>query len=273
MRVIMNDLRGSIWRKWDLHIHSPFTHLENRYGTITIDEFANKLAENEVVAIGLTNYFRFKDEDFEFADTLRKKDIAVFLNLELRTKPENKEDQDMHIHLIFSDKVSKKQIDDFLGRLKTFGNKICGNLTQSEIETETVSFQILKDSLAEEGRLENLVHIRDYILAACPRGQGEFRPKKSGDGRGNTTAIVIDRETDILFGRDGDTSFFLRTDRFDDSKKKPVFSCCDAHDLQSVGGKSTWVKADTTFDGLLQTVFDPEERVKIRRSIPTRSSF
>lgn len=264
----MNDPRGSIWRKWDLHVHSPFTHLENRYGTVTADDFAKKLAENEVVTIGLTNYFRFKDEDFEFADALRAKDVTVFLNLELRTKPENKEDQDMHIHLIFSDKVSKKQINDFLGRLKTFGSKICGNLTQTEIESETVSFQTFKDALAEEGRLGNLVHLRDYVLASCPRGQGEFRPMQSGDGRGNTTAIVIDKETDILFGRDGDVAFFLKEDRFEGSKKKPVFSCCDAHDLNSVGGKSTWVKSDTTFDGLLQTVFDPEERVKIQDRNP-----
>ncbi len=264
----INNPSGSNWRKWDLHVHSPFTHLENRFGTVTVEDYAKKLSENGVVAIGLTNYFKFKDEDFEFADALRKKEVAVFLNLEMRTKPENKEDQDMHIHVIFSDKVTKKQINDFLGRLKTFGNKICGNLTQAEIETETLSFQILKDALAEEGRLGNLVHIRDYILAACPRGQGEFRPMKSGGGRGNTAAIVIDKETDILFGREADVPFFLSTDRFDDCKKKPVFSCCDAHDLKDVGTKSTWVKADTTFDGLLQTVFDPEERVKIQDRYP-----
>ena len=259
---------GSAWRKWDLHLHSPFTHLANRYDSVSVDDFIKKLSENEIAIVGLTNYFRFKDEDFEFADTLRSKGFVVFLNLELRTKPENKEDEDMHIHIIFSDSVSKKKINDFLGRLKTFGNKICSNLIQGEIETETLSFQILKDTLAEEGRLGNLLHIQDYILAACPRGQGEFRPLQNGDGRGNAAAIVIDKETDVLFGCEKDVAFFLREDRFDGCKKKPVFSCSDAHNLESVGSKSTWVKADTTFDGLLQAVFDPEERAKIQDRYP-----
>ena len=64
----MNDqtgkfLRGSEWRRWDLHIHSPLSVLNNQYpnnpnGSLNWDQFINKLEEIESVSvIGITDYF------------------------------------------------------------------------------------------------------------------------------------------------------------------------------------------------------------------------
>ena len=63
---------GSIWRKWDFHVHTPYSILNNNYGfnpfeltesdlETEFDEYVKKLftlaVENNVAAIGITDYF------------------------------------------------------------------------------------------------------------------------------------------------------------------------------------------------------------------------
>src|SRR5436305_2049545 len=52
--------RGSEWRKWDLHVHTPFSALNNGFGQ-DFDRYAavllRKAVEQGVAAIGVTDYF------------------------------------------------------------------------------------------------------------------------------------------------------------------------------------------------------------------------
>ena len=101
--------RGSEWRKWDLHIHSCYSVLNNNYthnseGKIddeSVREFIQTLKENEISAIGLTNYFQFSDDDFNLKNKLEDAGIATFLNLEIRLSNINKNDELFDYHIIF----------------------------------------------------------------------------------------------------------------------------------------------------------------------------
>src|ERR1039458_9904829 len=52
--------RGSEWRRWDLHVHTPFSALNNGFGT-DFDQYAKLLleraVEKDIAAIGVTDYF------------------------------------------------------------------------------------------------------------------------------------------------------------------------------------------------------------------------
>ncbi|MCK9327898.1 MAG: hypothetical protein M0P69_20555 [Bacteroidales bacterium] len=267
-----NDPKGSKWRMWDLHIHSPYTFLANEYGNLSISDYVDRLVESGVQVIGLTNYFRFADNEIEeIKPLLEEKGIAVFPNLEFRTQPENKDNEEMHVHLIFSDQTPLEKIKSFLGRLKTTDDKYCSTLTEQDIASTTVSFDSLFTKLHEDKELQ---HLQDYLLAACPRGQGSFRPSQTDDGRGNTLAITIDQKTDVLFGNADDTDFFLDTTRYVHAEAKPVVACSDAHSTETIAQKYTWIKADKTFEGLKQILWEPKERVKIldRNPNDTKSS-
>ena len=52
--------RGSEWRKWDLHVHTPASGMANGYGA-DWDDYVKTLftlaVEREVAAIGITDYF------------------------------------------------------------------------------------------------------------------------------------------------------------------------------------------------------------------------
>lgn len=53
-----------------------------------------------------------------------------------------------------------------------------------------------------------------------------------------------------------------------------LLDCSDAHnnsdssDKDRIGNCNTWIKANSTFEGLKQILFEPEERVKIQETKP-----
>lgn len=52
--------RGSEWHKWDLHVHTPESGMENAYNC-SWDEYVQALfrsaISNNIVALGITDYF------------------------------------------------------------------------------------------------------------------------------------------------------------------------------------------------------------------------
>ena len=52
--------RGSEWRRWDLHVHTPFSALNNGFGA-DFDIYARELLERavaaEIAVVGITDYF------------------------------------------------------------------------------------------------------------------------------------------------------------------------------------------------------------------------
>jgi hypothetical protein len=82
--------KGSVWRKWDLHVHSPKTHLANRYGgdeSAAWAAFVERIKTEQLVVIGLTNYFFFDvDEVEKTREELAKANVqcTVLPNIEVR---------------------------------------------------------------------------------------------------------------------------------------------------------------------------------------------
>ena len=95
--------RGSIWRKWDLHVHTPFSILNNGFGN-NWDEYIKQLftkaIENNIEAIGITDYFTIEGykkikndylnkpsklaELFNPEEIVKIKSILVLPNIEFR---------------------------------------------------------------------------------------------------------------------------------------------------------------------------------------------
>lgn len=64
----MNSVYGSEWRKWDFHVHTPYSVLNNQFGIIASDDSDTgfdryvqqlflKAIEKDIWAIGITDYF------------------------------------------------------------------------------------------------------------------------------------------------------------------------------------------------------------------------
>jgi len=94
----------------------------------------------------------------------------------------------------------------------------------------------------------------------------------------------IDKYSDAFYANAGSREYFLETTRLETDEviaPKPVFDGCDAHSFDGLrdclgrhvtteGAKTNiaWIKADPTYEGLLQTLIEPRDRVAIQTTAP-----
>ncbi|MEM6428224.1 MAG: hypothetical protein AAF708_03220 [Deinococcota bacterium] len=127
---------GSVWNRWDLHIHTPasFQHdfklgeslSEEEYSQRLWDEYIDTLeSELDVPAVGITDYFSIEGykKVLEYRQNDRLKNFELILpNIEFRTDivitKEGEKTESPNFHLIFSDDIPPEQIEkNFLERL------------------------------------------------------------------------------------------------------------------------------------------------------------
>ncbi|GAA9646960.1 gamma-glutamylcyclotransferase [Helicobacter pylori] len=254
--------KGSSWHKWDLHVHTPYTHLNKAY-KCSEEDFIQKLCTSEIDCIGLTNYFKFDEEEFDLKEKIEERGIKVFYNLEVRLDYQNNKDDCLDFHIIFSDEVSKQEIDNFLrnadvnvGKTK----KKLANLEKDDFNKAVVNFDQLLECLEEE----SLNLMGKYLLGFLSRGHGSIECEFLEKGGRNETIYkkVIDKSHFLIHSSDNQKN--LKDDRDSWLKyNKPLLQSSDAHKEDSIGKKYTWIKAEKTFEGLKQIIYEPETRVSI----------
>jgi hypothetical protein len=264
------NARGSEWRKWDLHVHTPFTKLNNGYTAESEaqqwDLFCKKLEDSDVFAFGITdyfsaeNYFKFSEH---FGRNFSESCKTFFPNIEFRIDSKNKDGDHIQIHVLFSNESSVlNKFDGFFTRLKLVStddgkltSKYC---TKDDLEEITYEKAMVKiDDLKKQ--LESDFSSSDYLIVGLATGYGSIRPG-SQDGRGAEYAKEIDKICDAFFGNPDNVNFYLNKDpgrKQYNLPPKPVISGCDGHsfdDLDNWLGKwvandgnnkyLTWIKAD-----------------------------
>nr|WP_202628964.1 DNA repair protein [Cronobacter malonaticus] len=260
---------GSQWNKWDLHIHSPLTWLANSYDNVNIEDYVRTLGAHQLSLIAVTNYFYLRQNELEIIrDEIARQrlSITVLANVEFRLDQQNRDDQFINIHILFSEKLSTERINEALShlplRLTDGGGKnvYCCEKSVGDsghgVDTITVALLDMTSHLNSVLR-----PFQDFLIAVCPNGYGGYRP--GATGRSAAAATEIDRQGQIIFGGAADREFYLQTDRYPGATIKPVFLCSDAHSVAQIGGRYTWVKALPTFEGLRQALLEPESRLRI----------
>ncbi|MBP2460468.1 MULTISPECIES: TrlF family AAA-like ATPase [unclassified Rhizobium] len=275
------EQRGSIWRKWDLHVHAPGTKLADNYG-VRSDElwerYIQTLESSAVQAFGITDYFSF---DGYLETIARYRQLVpggkkLFIpNIEFRlleTVSTDGRNVNSHV-LIDPEAATQDALAKFLSDLETHitaggGRRIrCGELKQAQFAAATVSVRDI-----EEG-LRNCFSPEEYFIVTAAGNDG-LRGAAKKSQRSLSISDELDRASAAFFGKAGSSSYFLLDSRYEDGAKsdpKPVFDGSDAHsfaDLSRLTGdepsfQSTWIKANLTFRGLRQTLFEPEHRVFI----------
>ena len=133
--------RGSEWRKWDLQVHTPFSALNNGFGTdfqVYVKQLIEKACSAGIAVVGITDYFTIEGysalrkllADQPALKALVGEDLAakaaciLFLpNIELRTSIIVRDlkgaDSRVNFHVFFSDAVSPEDIEGhFLREVK-----------------------------------------------------------------------------------------------------------------------------------------------------------
>ncbi|XAI96385.1 hypothetical protein [Microcystis phage Mwe-JY31] len=272
--------KGSIWKKWDLHIHTPLTKLNNQY-EINIEDYCKTLEESDTQVFGITDYFNietYKIFTKEYSQRYPKTTKVFFPNIEFRLYNLNQNSEHIQVHVIFNnDSKTLSQIDDFLEHLEIKNIDFSSSTTQycKYSTIEKIGYDkiiITAENLIKT--LESNVERENYLIIGVVNGYGSFRPK-ANDGRYVELVKNIDNKCDGFFGKPDNVDFYLnkKGERPADLRPKPVFGGSDAHkeaDINRTEIIPTWIKADTTFQGLWQTTFEPEERIRLGVTIPDR---
>lgn len=168
--------RGSEWGKWDLHIHTPASILNNGFGNdwdIYVKQLFKSAIENKVVGIGITDYFSIDgykklkrdylqnqsklEELFEETEIELIKNILVIPNIEFRISKLVVDKQNsltwnrkVNYHIIFSDKIQIDDIEEnFLHRLEFENTALVGESSQSSSLTRR-NLEMLGAKLKQE---------------------------------------------------------------------------------------------------------------------------
>ena len=286
--------RGSEWRKWDLHIHAPDTKLNDQFRVQQgdkWDDYCEALHESDVEVFGITDYFSSSGY-YCTIDRFHKRypnSPKVFLcNIELRiSEVVNRAQEEVNIHLLFN--TFRRDFDQklrfFLHSLKT--NKTgdgdrhqpASELnTKSQFESATTTRGFIREALdATYGPNADLL---DHLLILTAANNDGIRAEP-GKRRKLLITDEIDKFSDGFFGNRNNSEYFLNTQRGEDKEErfapKPVLSGSDAHSFDDLSTKlgqvfldaqgnvlePTWIKADPTYEGLKQIIFEPANRVHI----------
>lgn len=288
--------RGSEWRKWDLHLHAPGTKLNDQFkvpgGGDMWDEYCRRLHDSDVHAFGITDYFS-ADCYFKTIAEYRNRYAEcskIFLpNVELRTNyVVNRAGEEVNVHLIFNPfrPGYESRVRSFLGALKITRTdpsdrdvKASELMRTTDFESATTTREYIREALLESyGRDADFL---DHVLIVTAANNDGIRAKQ-GVKRKAEISDELAKFSAAFFGNAGNVEWFLGTSRAEDrseyTEPKPVLSGCDAHSLDDLDMKlgqvvttpndgivlePTWIKADLTYEGLKQIVFEPANRVYI----------
>ena len=293
--------RGSEWRKWDLHIHTPGTAKNDHYGNSdeVWERYIDALEKSDVTVFGITDYFSIsnyiKVKEYQKQDRLKEKFLLP--NVEMRIYPVTDKSKLINIHAIFDPFLDVADIEREFFR-------------QLQFTYNDASYSCIDNDLAKLGRIvENNPNLADDV--AIKKGIDAFAVsyealKKvidkaffkghviialSNGSKDGVTGILnqegnmqplrkeITRMSDIILsGNPGDVEYFSGAKTAVEEvvstygSLKPCIIGSDAHSLDKVGvfpnDRITWIKADPTFEGLKQILFEPKERVRISDAIP-----
>ena len=244
----MKNTRGSEWNKWDLHIHTASSY-DSPYKADDADELlCQALAENDIKAVAITDHFKIDKTRIEHLRKLAP-EIVFFPGVELRT---DKGANNLHLILIFS------ELSDLETLSADFNAIMLRTLAKSKESDETIYWQF------------------DDIVEFCKNHGGLISihagKKSNGIDKEISNALPVKEaiKSDIAkhvdffeVGKKKDIVDYYKY-VFKEIDEKPIILCSDCHDPRKYSAKeSLWIKANVTFEGLKQCIFQPSERVYV----------
>lgn len=243
--------RGSEWRKWDLHIHTASSY-DAYKGNDSDKLLVQKLNEHEIKAVAITDHFVIDKERINRLKELAP-DIVIFPVVELRT---DKGDSNIHVIIIFSDKINLDYLCTDFDSFKR--NKAKFPYSNDKIYwdyNDIIEFARQNDGIISihagsktsglDDRISNTLQCSQAIKEEYARTVNIFEIGNQKD---------IDGYKEYVFPKIG---------------LKPLIFGSDNHDPRKYNGdRVVWIKSDTTFEGLKQIIYEPEERIRYGKNHP-----
>ena len=254
--------RGSEWRIWDLHFHTPSSY-DYKDNSVKNQDIITILSENNVSVVAITDHHVIDIKRIQDLQRLGKeKNIVVLPGIEFCSELGGSEA--IHFIGIFPETAN----------LNTIWTKIQGQckLTPEEINSRgqeriVCPFEKTSSLIIELGGLVTI-----------------HAGKKSNSIEGIKNNLLVKQEFKqqllstyhplLEVGKIEDVESYKSHVFPNIQFSLPIIMCSDNHNIREYTTKEKlWIKADMTFEGLKQILFEPEERVRIQSTKPDEKNI
>ena len=253
--MIRKNTYGAEWGKWDLHFHTPSSY-DYQNKSITNDDIIKKLSEENISVVAITDHHIIDVERIKNLQNLAKaKNIIILPGIEFLSDYRAREPihfigifkEDADISFIWSQLEAKTNISRIRGEGMQINEVYCSFPDTIKLIHELgglVSVHAGHKSNSFEG-IPNTLPQSDAMKLDIAKLVDIFEIGKIEDVSGYNTSVV---------------PFIYKKIQ----KKHPVIICSDNHNINDYQTRSTcWIKAEPSFEGLKQIIYEPEARVKI----------
>jgi ABC-type lipoprotein export system ATPase subunit len=305
--------RGSEWRKWDLHVHTPYSIVNHYDGKNDEEKWENFISDLEKLppefkVLGINDYL-FIDG---YINVLKYKNNGRLSNIELilpviefriEKFAGHNDFKKINLHIIFSNELTTDIIQNqFLNAitskfklspgingvnwssvitkdsLRDLGKNIKKNVPQERLKDYGNDLEEGFNNLCVDEKdifklLEGNTYLSGKYLIAI--GKTEWDSFSWNDQSIAVKKDIINK-VNFVFTSSPDIKTFNRSKQKlkDQQVNYLLLDCSDAHynsnstEKDKIGKCYTWIKADPTFEGLKQIIYEPEERVRIQENNP-----
>ncbi len=253
---------GSKWRKWDLQVQpiknawlkDPSKHLKE-IQKATYD-YMDVAVQKGIDVVAITDHNTGIAIDY----AIGYNNVVVLPGVELDT-PEG-----WHLLVLFNEEYkSQLKLDTWREVVDHFLSNI-GGITPPYNSKKIKSTESILMEVSNR-------NIGIPIFAHCYSDDGFF---KKGDRLGRMGLIdsYIKNQVEFLFEikeNHEQIEFINNTLKGwypQQTPEVPIISSSDAHKASDVGKTFSWIKADPTFEGLRQVLYEPNDRIKVQQEKP-----
>lgn len=292
--------RGSEWRRWDLHLHTPESRLGVPFGGVSWEDYVNALeaaaAAAKISVIGVTDYMTLDGYEKLLAEKVENNRLTsvdlLIPNIEFRMMPHTADGKALNLHLLIDpsaedhiDKIKRAMRNlkfDYSGQpygccreeLIEFGRAQNPQLTSDEAAYVFGIEQFKPDRTVIKKWLDGEKWLRNNSLIGIANGKDGI----SGlplDGFGAIRDEILKWSHFVFSGNPRDREHYLGRKAGTPKEEiirqykslKPCVHGSDAHAVASLfkpdNDRFCWLKSDPTFHGLRQILWEPEDRVHI----------
>ena len=265
--MIMMSKAGSLWNKWDLHIHTDASD-----GKGSCQEILNEAAAKHIKCIAVTDHHTVANIDMMKSLATPMK-ISVISGVEFRTEYGK---ASVHMIGLFPDEYNGIKLDaeylkeNVLNPLGIARTKIIQKgrefITKADLSEDsyfkTGMFQVQVDFK----QAADLIHkYGGLVTVHAGTKSNSIDEEMKHEGKAIKNVSIEDSlgpvKEELFRGgyidicdltKPKDSVFYQVT------FGKPSITTSDAHEVSEVGTNACWIKADLTFDGLRQILAEPE---------------
>ncbi len=240
--------RGSEWRRWDLHFHTPASY-DYRAKSLTSHDIVNGLIAAGVRVVAVTDHHVMDLTRIREMQALGADKLTVLPGIELRSELGGRES--VHFIGVFAEDADIERIwHDMQTHLGLHAKEVVAKGDDNIYCQFEPAAKLIRD-------------FGGIVTIHAGHKANSIEAIRNVTGYKMTLKKDMVRDAvDILEVSDLDDAADYRAIVFPEvGFRRPLVICSDNHDCRSYTSKAAlWIKADPTFRGLLQAIKHPEQR-------------